>query len=347
MLAALPIIGWITFFNHKNPEKAQYILLVFVAGVLSVVPIKLYEKYWDTSLLWFENIDMFRSLADLVAVPSLNTFLAYVILHFLVSMGMYLFSIVMMFVLEVVIMRDDTVSVYIHKTARVLESPFFFGTMGVLVGAVAFFVNRSLSEVAWFFVVVGMLEEYLKHLVLRFSGEDKITSIDDALSFAIIVALGFAFIENVLYFLDYLQFNPMLTQKFWVFFFLRSTISVLAHVGFSGILGYYYGFAEFSHEMVRHESVQKKHWMLGVMHCALHMKTCTLYHEEKMMEGMIIAMTLHAIFNVLLEFNKLQFVVPMVLLMFVTVLNLYHRKNAYIADGTLNDFNEDTRLIKV
>ena len=70
----------------------------------------------------------------------------------------------------------------------------------------ATFFNSSsssfLHKTVWFFIIVGMLEEFVKHLVLRFSDEDKITNVQDAVEFAIIAALGFAFIEHIVYFVN-------------------------------------------------------------------------------------------------------------------------------------------------
>ncbi|MCB9809919.1 PrsW family intramembrane metalloprotease [Candidatus Peribacteria bacterium] len=338
-LSMLPIMAWVWYFNQNHPEKARYVLVTFTAGMLSIIPIKLYEQYWDIALWKFEHIDLFRAIADLVHLPSLDTLLAYVSLNTLVSLGFYCFSLVMMFLLEVVLLRDNSLKTFLHKAKVAFESPWIFASVGVLTGLLAYGVNSTLSHVAWLFIVVGMLEEYLKHLVLRFSGEDKICSVDDALQYAIFVALGFAFIENIMYLLDFATLNPIGTRMFWMFYLLRSSVSVLAHVSFSGILGYFYGIAQFSHRVMR-EASSTAHPFKCLLQRLLHCKKCTLYHEEKMMEGMLIAMGLHAVFNVLLEYNRLQYVIPMILLLFFVILQLYHRKDMYEREGLLTDFDE-------
>src|SRR5579883_1334433 len=51
------------------------------------------------------------------------------------------------------------------------------------------------------FIIVGVIEETTKFLAVRFSGgEENITSIDDAIEMFITAALGFSFIENIIYF---------------------------------------------------------------------------------------------------------------------------------------------------
>ena len=54
----------------------------------------------------------------------------------------------------------------------------------------------------WYSIMIGFLEEYSKHLVVRFADDNTIYSVDSAITFSIIVALGFAFLENILYFVD-------------------------------------------------------------------------------------------------------------------------------------------------
>jgi len=239
----------------------------------------------------------------------------------------------MMGILEI-ISRDNSARTFQKKFAKIMESPFLFVSMGVLFGGVAYAMSSFMPNKVWFFVVVGMLEEFIKYLVLRFTDEEKINSVSDAISFAILVALGFAFVENIIY-----------LQKFWdsaagqssgqftLFFLLRSTFSVIAHVCFSAILGYFYGRAHFSKEMYAEEVSHGKHPILRVMHKILHVKGSVLFHEEKLMEGMIIAMACHAIFNSLLEYGKILLIVPFLITTFFLILHLLHQKDGRIKFG--------------
>lgn len=324
IFALLPILAWIYFFQKKQPEKRLNVVFAFIGGMISVLPIKLYEKYWDVSIYTLSHLNIFRHLADLVHMPSLPQFLAYTTVSILVAFGLFLFVGVVMFFLEV-LSGDNSVKVYANKTKKIFESPFFFVSVGIIVGLVAYFSSFSLHQKIWFFVIVGMLEEFVKHLFLRFSDEEKIHSIDDAVEYSILVALGFAFVENVFYFQNIFSGGSLSLEQYGLFMVLRSGISVAAHVIFSAILGYFYGLAKFSNIIYAEEQKMNQHPIIDVMHKVLHLKGSTLYHEEKMMEGLLIAVIMHAIFNALLEFGLIHFVVPFTLVSFFIVLNLFHR----------------------
>ncbi len=331
MISLLPILGWLWFFQKKQPEKRSYVVLTFLAGMLSVLPIKLYEKYWNTAVGYFEHLNLFKYLADLVEYPALSKLLAYISVHAGVAVSLFVFTAIIMFFLEV-FSGDNTVKVYRQKVQKIWEAPVFFIMIGILCGIVAYCVSLSLPQKIWFFVVVGMLEEFIKHLVLRFSDDEKIQSVDDALEFAIIVALGFVFIENILYF-EKIWNGSFAATSIFGFILLRSTVSVVAHIGFSAILGYFYGVARFAKEIYQEEVSQRKHFVLEKIQQVLHLKGATLFHEEKMMEGMLLAMGFHAVFNSLLEYDKMIFVIPFLIFMFLIVLNLFHRKNFHTREG--------------
>lgn len=333
-MSLVPILGWLYFFQSKHREKRSYVALTFLAGMLSVVPIKLYEKYWDSAIFYFEHINLFEYLSALVHLPEMPRFLAFVTVNALVGIGLFLFTGLMMFVLEVCT-GDNSIRLFRQKVRKIIESPLFFISIGILCGIVAYVLSFGLDSRVWFFVIVGMLEEFIKHLVLRFSDEEKIRSVDDALSYAIIVALGFAFVENILYFHNFAENTSSSLQQLSLFFILRSTVSVMAHVCFSAVLGYFYGLARFSHEIYQVEAAQNQHPFIDWMHRVLHMKGETIYHEEKMMEGMLLAMVLHAVFNSLLEFGLVTWMVIFLLVLFFLVLNLFHRKQVYAQSGYL------------
>lgn len=334
VMSLVPILGWIYFFQKKNPEKRSYVLLTFVAGMLSVIPIKLYEKYWDTAVLYFEHINVFEYLSDLVHIPALSKFFAYVTINGMVGVGLFLFTMILMGGLEI-FTRDNSLVTFKNKIKKASESPLFFITVGILCGLLAYGFSFSVHEKIWFFVVVGMLEEFIKHLVLRFSDEEKINSVDDALSYAIIVALGFAFVENILYFHNFVLTTNSSLQQVSLFFLLRSTISVMAHVCFSAILGYFYGVARFSENIYAQEVSENRHPILHFLHRVFNLRGSILFHEEKMLEGMLLAMIAHAIFNSLLEFGKVGLLIPFLLVMFFFVVNLFHRKTIHYQTGNL------------
>jgi uncharacterized membrane protein len=63
-----------------------------------------------------------------------------------------------------------------------------------------------------------------------------------------------------------------------------------------------------------------------LVHKILHLKSETVFHEEKMTEGLIIAITLHAIFDALLEWGKIFLVVPFLFFGFLWLNYLLNKK---------------------
>jgi len=172
------------------------------------------------------------------------------------------------------------------------EEPLNFLGVGLFLTLfVAVFHWFGLSVLAFSVIFLAFAEEYSKHLIVRFTDDDSIRSIDDAIEFSVIVGLAFAFAENVL-----LYFPRLMAEDNNVMLVMRSVLTVLMHAIASGIFGYFYGLAHFS----THE-VRSGHGGRGVLYRVLHRTFLfsqeNLYHEAKMFEGLILAGTFHAVFN--------------------------------------------------
>ncbi len=331
-ISFVPILGWIYFFQKQNFEKKKYVIITFIAGMMSIIPIKLYEKYWDISVWELEHLNLFKYLDNVAGTQTVSAVLAFVTVSILVSSAIFLFSAFIMSLLEI-ISRDNSAKVFSQKFLKISESPFLFVTIGAFIGTCTALLALYFPEKVWFFVVVGMLEEFAKYLMLRFADENKIGSVSDAISFAILIALGFAFVENVVYISRFWHEGNQNFAGFSAFFLLRSTISVIAHVCFSAIIGYFYGIAHFSDEIYQEESRENKHPVLKFIHKVFHLKSAPLFHEEKLLEGLLLAMIIHAIFNSLLEFELVIWVIPFLIGIFLYILNLLHRRDNHIRRG--------------
>ena len=172
------------------------------------------------------------------------------------------------------------------------EEPLNFLGVGLFLTLfIAVFHLFGLPVVAFSLIFLAFAEEYSKHLIVRFTDDDSIRSINDSIEFSIIVGLAFAFAENVL-----LYFPRLLAAGDMPSLLLRSVLTVLMHAVASGILGYFYGLAHFSAEEVRH-----RHGGRGPLYRLLHrvflLRRENLYHEAKMFEGLVLAGAYHAAFN--------------------------------------------------
>lgn len=178
------------------------------------------------------------------------------------------------------------------------------------------------------FLLVGIIEEISKIYSVKILDKNKISSVDDAIEFAIIAGLGFAFVENVIYFQNIIL-NRGLDDFLFPFVF-RSLFSTFAHVMFSGIFGYFYGVAHFADPIYKRQIRKERHPILTWLHKISHFKKSTLFHEEKILEGLIVATLLHASFNVFLEMQWVVAIVPFLFTGYWVLSDLLERKENHI-----------------
>jgi hypothetical protein len=221
LLAIIPVAAWLYLFWRREPENKLLAVVTFIAGMLSVIPIFIFQQEIGHIESWI-----------------------------------------------------------------------------VSVGATAFVIIFLKS------VWVGVYEETAKHWVVRHTDRKFFRNIDDAIEFSIIAALGFAFIENVLYF-HTIWNNPLTQDGFAFYYIFRSLGSMFLHVFASGIFGYYYGIAHFAQPVLQEQlSNGKRFPLIGWLHQILHLKSETLFHEEKITEGLIIAAGLHGVFDLLMSLSQ-------------------------------------------
>lgn len=326
-VSLIPVLAWAFFFQKHHSTRPRFAIFAFLAGTLSIIPIKFYERYWDTAVLHLEHINLFEHLGALTHLPEVPKVLSFVTASILVALLLFIFVLLLMFLFEI-LSGDNTISIFRKKVKKISEAPFFFISIGILIGIMAYLLAEKLHNKVWFFVIVGMLEEFVKHLIVRFSDDEKIHTIADAVSYSILVALGFAFIENIFYIISFTDIFDKGMIHTGIFIFLRSLLPVAAHVCFSAILGYFYGISRFAREIYAEEQLRKKHWLIEKAHQILHVKGSVLFHEEKMMEGLILAMGLHAVFNSLLEFDRAALSIPFIGLLLLWVLHSLHTRKA-------------------
>lgn len=188
-------------------------------------------------------------------------------------------------------------------------------------------VSNPTLYFAAIFVVVGILEELVKQGMLRYVDTKRvlIQTVNDSIRFSLAAALGFAFAENIVYFKTVMMVAPI--QEVIITFLFRSIFTAAAHMIFSGIFGYFFGIAKFSIDISKHE-----HWE-GKIYLGVHLigrlfkiPFAQAFKEYKILQGLLIAIILHAVFNYLLEMNMLLPVIALVLLGFTYLMYLLKRK---------------------
>ena len=154
------------------------------------------------------------------------------------------------------------------------------------------------------YLSVGFIEEYAKHWVVKKADERIFESVDDVIEFSIIAALGFSFLENIGYFFMVILRDDMETLP--SLFLVRSVFVVFIHILCSGIYGYYYGLGHFASPVLAERQRQGKlAYIPEFVHRITHLKRATVFREEMATFGLLIAMTLHGLYDFLLEMETI------------------------------------------
>lgn len=187
-------------------------------------------------------------------------------------------------------------------------------------------VEKNISDPTYYyvsiFVLVGILEEIVKQGMLRYVDTKTvlIQTINNSIRFSLAAALGFAFAENIIYFKTVIINSPI--QEVIVTFLFRSIFTACAHMIFSGIFGYFFGIAKFSIDVSRHQHWQGKiYFGVHVIGRIFNIPFAQAFKEYKILQGLFIALVLHAIFNYLLQLNL---IIPSILLVVAGYLYLVY-----------------------
>src|SRR4030042_234563 len=122
---------------------------------------------------------------------------------------------------------------------------FIFGCLSVIPGiiienavSIKFFFSAYITSAILYFGLVAPTEEFVKFIAIRWAilKSNKINQLADGLKYGLVSGLGFATIENILYFLNT---GSNLGQAFWSTLAARTILATPAHALYSGILGVY------------------------------------------------------------------------------------------------------------
>ncbi len=189
--------------------------------------------------------------------------------------------------------------------------------IGLLVYCESFFekilsipiVNSILGAILF----LSVIEEYIKHLVVRFVDDKKIRDVDDAITLSIMVGLAFALMESIIYGITNGDMSIVIP---------RAMLSIPIHIIASGIFGYFYGLSHFAKPLIENAG-REKTYKFKWLHRILLFKRSTVYEDEKIVEGMVVASIIHAVCNLLFEINLSFVAVPIIVVGLLVVFHLY------------------------
>lgn len=250
IVAFLPILLWGYFFGYIDDDdfNKKRFWLGILAGGLSVFPVlylgNIIESFWLHAGNIFFQVHALKTLGGIFEV-----FVSFLILLFVFSLIPFLF-----FYLTPI--SKEKLKIYLQRffifSLYFILISFWFYLLHFAFDNIWFFqkdtdislsfwevIFNSFKLVIFYYLLIGILEELSKFLFFSYSKHFVITSVRQWVLYGIFIALGFAFIENILYF-------QSLFEKYWFgkelisTFFLRNIFSVFLHILCSSIFAYYF-----------------------------------------------------------------------------------------------------------
>lgn len=199
-------------------------------------------------------------------------------------------------------------------------------------------IDKTVEEVALAAlltnILVGVIEELAKNIIVRIIDKrhpEYIQTVTAALKLSICAGLGFAFAENIFYFYN-IWVDPLYAASdLFATFVFRSAFTMVGHMVFSGIFGYYFGIGKFAADIAEHERLAGDSLRFTRFLSRLTGKlTFQVFREQKNITGLFLAMGIHATFNVSLD---LEHKLPAILIIAISalyILYLMQRKTGYL-----------------
>lgn len=222
--------GWIFYKKEYHPQPYKVIAISFIAGLFAMIPVFGY-KYVYVNLL--PHLSEVRILHSLMSSAIFDGLLFFFLNMFIVVV--ILTSFTSLITLTLTHFKHETLE-NIKGTIR--DNEFEYVTMSSMI-ALLIFSERLLEEffdVSIIHTTIGVImflaviEEYVKHLMVRFIDDKKIKDVDDAITLSIVIGLAFSFIETIIYAINVGDMAIVLP---------RALLTMPIHVIASGIFGYY------------------------------------------------------------------------------------------------------------
>jgi len=254
--ALIPAVIWCKLFLKYHAERLSAVALLFLAGILSTIPILFYDTLVRRG----------------------------------VEMQFFLFT-----------LKPESFT----QNAQ----SFVNGQLTMSGHAQTVIVSTLLS-----FIFVGLIEEVSKYWVLSRSAKQLFSSVDDVLQLSIVVAIGFAFAENVInpvYFTGFVQEflfhgaapDPM---GFLSNVMGRSVLTSMVHIVSTGVMGYFLGLAIFAGPYLAERHAKGKSYrILAVLHGVLRLSEVSIFRVQMLATGLLSAVILHGLFNFLVTLPEI------------------------------------------
>lgn len=291
-LVLTTLVWGIVFYQRDyHPQPLRVIWQTFALGLFTLLPVLSYQWIYRSLI---PSISEFEILT-----PLLNSSFGYGLLVFLLNL---ITLAVVLFLLSstlVFLFRFFDRDFYLNLKKAFFQESLGFSIVGILLAALIYvqiltqgFFHSVAAGLLGSILFLAIIEEYIKHLIVRLADDKRLKDIDDAITLSIMVGLAFGFSETIIY--GFLSSNPEVI-------FYRSLVTIPVHIIASGIFGYFYGLAHFAKPLVAIEGTSG--WMKWKFFKQIGLKRNFLYHEKQMIQGAFWATVFHFGINLLFEFN--------------------------------------------
>jgi len=246
MISLFPIVIWAYVFSYidNNPINKKRFLVWIIGWALSVFPILHMDKIIDYFKFDYLNIFYFiRNIWDISStfqfIISLSIFLIFLVLtSFLLWSFIHKFKQILLIYLKNILVFLILI-IWLWILVYLFNKFFSFDfTINQPIWFWKIFFD-SFKLIIFYYLLVGFIEEASKHFNFLQSSILYIDSIKTWVLYAIFVALGFALVENILYFYNIYTIKWLWSELVSTYFF-RSIFSVMVHVLTSSVVGYYF-----------------------------------------------------------------------------------------------------------
>ena len=312
LISFIPIIIWgylFSYLDDSNLNRSRFFLWIF-AWWISVFPILYMPDILKEIDIGFLNIfDFVSNITWIFSIFSLiiSLFLVFLILSFipfLIFNLKFSFTKVKEYIKTIFIFMIWIVLLWFVFYFLYLLS-FLFPFLNTQINYQISFWDvlfNSILLVIFYYFLISFIEEISKFFCFKYSSSFSITSVKVWVLYAIFVALGFSFIENILYFKN-LYINYWLSSELISSFFFRNIFSVVLHVFCSSIFAYYFSYAIVNSS----KKIDMKFIKLIII-------------------GFFISIIMHSIFNIFLTFNFLFIIFIYLIISYFYITNLFYRE---------------------
>jgi len=252
LISFIPVVFWAYIFSSLNEEKVskkKFIIWIF-SGIISVAPILYMDKIID--IIKINNLDFFSKASNIW------NFLSSI--NFWFSLSLFLLLVIFIsFILQKIIRKNKWLFM------AYLKNFILFVFFIIIISLVFYFINlfsegfsylnnsldhwkniyfwntvfNTIKLIIFYYVLVAFIEEASKHFNFVWVSILDIKKVEDWVLYSIFVALGFSFIENILY-LHNLFVNSWISFELTKLYFFRSIFSIMVHVFCSSVISYFF-----------------------------------------------------------------------------------------------------------